>query len=169
MNGIIDAVELAYLIVNMSVDNRDYISNLKLQKLLYLIQVEYIRIYGQPLFENKIEAWRYGPVVPSVYREFSKFGGGVIDQKISREIFRKKGSDIIAEKIMIDRDNGLGARLSEDIISLIENQLDIHATNSPWDLVELSHRRGGTWEKKYNSDRNEEITIEDIFNIELNS
>lgn len=54
------------------------ISNLKLQKLLYYAQGHYLASGGEPLFDDRIEAWSHGPVVPSVYRRFRDFGAGDI-------------------------------------------------------------------------------------------
>ena len=40
---------------------------MKLHKLLYYCQAWYLVYQEQPLFEEAIEAWRDGPVVPEVY------------------------------------------------------------------------------------------------------
>jgi uncharacterized phage-associated protein len=50
------------------------LSNLKLQKLLYYAQGHYLATAGQPLFDDRIQAWSHGPVVPTVYHEYKKFG-----------------------------------------------------------------------------------------------
>jgi uncharacterized phage-associated protein len=49
---------------------REGITNLKLQKVLYFAQAYYLAKIGKPLFRENIEAWEYGPVVPEVYRKF---------------------------------------------------------------------------------------------------
>jgi uncharacterized phage-associated protein len=54
------------------------ISNLKLQKVLYFLQAEYLVSTGNKLFDDEIEAWGIGPVIPSVYREYKIFGGASI-------------------------------------------------------------------------------------------
>jgi uncharacterized phage-associated protein len=46
------------------------ISPLKLQKLVYYAQGFHLALYGKVLFAEQIEAWRYGPVVPALYKEF---------------------------------------------------------------------------------------------------
>jgi uncharacterized phage-associated protein len=43
------------------------IDAMKLQKLLYYAQGWHLAITGRPLFADRIEAWRDGPVVPAVY------------------------------------------------------------------------------------------------------
>ena len=49
------------------------ISNLKLQKLLYYVQGWHLGIHGKPVFDEQIEAWVHGPVVPVVFREYRDF------------------------------------------------------------------------------------------------
>lgn len=48
----------------------EYITPLKLQKLLYYIQGMALRIYGKPAFSNIISAWQYGPVVEEIYQQY---------------------------------------------------------------------------------------------------
>lgn len=55
------------------------LSNLKLQKLLYYAQGHYLGMTGRPLFDDDLQAWAHGPVVPSVYRSFKSAGAGPID------------------------------------------------------------------------------------------
>ena len=57
---------------------REGITNLKLQKILYFAQAYYLAKVGKPLFSNKIEAWEYGPVIPEIYQKFKKHGSDSI-------------------------------------------------------------------------------------------
>jgi len=54
------------------------VSPMKLQKLLYFAASEYAKMTGKPLLDENFRAWRYGPVVRSVYDEFRSFGGSPI-------------------------------------------------------------------------------------------
>lgn len=54
------------------------LSNMKLQKLLYYAQGHHLAEGRGPLFNDEIEAWSHGPVVPSVYRAFRDFGSKTI-------------------------------------------------------------------------------------------
>ena len=80
MSPLYKAENVAKYLINLSsqvfIDNkeREGITNLKLQKILYFAQAYYLAKLGQPLFSDKIEAWDYGPVVPSVYRGFKHHG-----------------------------------------------------------------------------------------------
>ncbi|NET05015.1 MAG: DUF4065 domain-containing protein [Symploca sp. SIO2B6] len=49
------------------------ITNLKIQTLLYYSQSIHLVLYGEPLFEDEIQAWRYGPVCPPAYYFYSEF------------------------------------------------------------------------------------------------
>ncbi len=56
------------------------ITHLKLQKLVYYVQVWFLAIYGEPLFEEPFEAWIHGPVQPGVYRRFKSYLGEPITE-----------------------------------------------------------------------------------------
>ncbi|WP_414579348.1 Panacea domain-containing protein [Anabaena sp. CCY 9402-a] len=48
-------------------------TNMKVQKLLYYSQSLHLALYNQPLFDEEIQAWRYGPVCPPAYGFYSEF------------------------------------------------------------------------------------------------
>jgi uncharacterized phage-associated protein len=54
---------------------------MKIQKLVYFAHGWHLAIYGLPLIEDTVEAWRYGPVIPALYHEFKEFGSGPITRK----------------------------------------------------------------------------------------
>ncbi len=64
----------------------ELMSNLKLQKMLYYEQGYHLAKFGSPLFDDDIEAWMYGPVVPSVYYHFNAFGASGISPENEEEI-----------------------------------------------------------------------------------
>lgn len=62
------------IIAKVDIDAGDVITNLKLQKLLYYVQGFHLAAFDEPLFNDEIEAWMYGPVVPSVYDNYALQG-----------------------------------------------------------------------------------------------
>lgn len=62
------------IIAKVDIDAGDVITNLKLQKLLYYVQGFYLAVFDKPLYDDEIEAWMYGPVVPSVYDYYASQG-----------------------------------------------------------------------------------------------
>jgi len=62
------------IILKTDAEKGDIISNLKLQKLLYYVQGYHLAFFNSEIFDNPLEAWMYGPVVPAVYRRFKTFG-----------------------------------------------------------------------------------------------
>jgi uncharacterized phage-associated protein len=55
------------------------ITNLKLNKLVYYTQAWHLALSGNPLFDEKIEAWVHGPVLPAVYDTYKQFQWRPID------------------------------------------------------------------------------------------
>ena len=75
MNKPTTALEVAKYIVHMCDEYGELITHLKLQKILYYAQADYlVKNKGVPLFDDPIEAWQYGPVVQSVYKTYKQFG-----------------------------------------------------------------------------------------------
>jgi len=70
----LNSIDVANYFVNKIDDTAgDLISNLKLQKLVYYAQGFSLAIFGKPLFDDVIEAWLYGPVVPNLYQKYKKY------------------------------------------------------------------------------------------------
>ena len=68
------AIDIAKKIIcKTDVEHGDTLSNLKLQKLLYYMQGFHLAFFDEPFFNESIEAWTYGPVVPVVFQEFKKY------------------------------------------------------------------------------------------------
>ena len=68
-----------YLILLASAEAEpEYLSPMRLQKLLYYVQGWHLARTGLPMFSDRIEAWARGPVVPSVWREYRDKGTRII-------------------------------------------------------------------------------------------
>ncbi len=52
----------------------DVITHLKLQKLVYYAQAWYLANFNRPLFDEDMQAWTHGPVVPSLWKEYRDCG-----------------------------------------------------------------------------------------------
>lgn len=59
--------------IRLGIINNRPISNKKLQKLVYYSQAWSLALYGQPLFEEDIQAWVHGPVIPSLYQKYKNY------------------------------------------------------------------------------------------------
>ena len=96
------------------------ISNLKLQKILYFVQAEFLVSTGTPCFKEEIEAWEFGPVVPEVYHEFKIFGSADIPKFVcmrADESILKKDKAIINE--MVDQ---CGEYAASTLVEITHNQ-----------------------------------------------
>ena len=68
------AKKLIFLAQQDVANGGDCLTNLKLQKLLYYQQGYHLAAFGTPLFEENVESWMYGPVVPVVYDTYAECG-----------------------------------------------------------------------------------------------
>ena len=105
------ALEISKYIINRCIDLGRPISNLQLQKILYFVQFYYVREEGKLLFLDKIESWRYGPAIPSVYYEYINYSS----------------SDI--------RDKQEEIEITESIKHIIDPVIDSKSVLSAWELT----------------------------------
>ena len=106
-------------------DQGEAMTNLRLQKLLYFAQGWHMARYGKPLFEEKIEAWKYGPVVPSVYSAYNQYGPDALhDVSPAEDAFTEEELGLLMDVIReYWKYSGSG------LVNLS------HAAGTPWDAV----------------------------------
>ena len=51
---------------------------MQLMKLVYIAYGWYLAMHNARLFDDRIEAWKYGPVIPNLYHATKHFGGNII-------------------------------------------------------------------------------------------
>jgi uncharacterized phage-associated protein len=74
------AIDVARYLIRLAASESEpeYMSAMRLQKLLYYIQGWHLGLQDRPLFRERIQAWTYGPVVPEVFKIFRSYGDAPI-------------------------------------------------------------------------------------------
>jgi uncharacterized phage-associated protein len=105
------------------------ISNLQLQKILYMAQMYYMgENEAQKLVEARFEAWEYGPVEPTLHKKVRMFGADPIE-------------DVFYEARPFKADDRRRAALDEVCASLLPLRVGA--------LVSMTHWENGAWTKVY--------------------
>ena len=117
-----NAINIAKYAVTRCLDKGTPISNLQLQKILFFIQRTFLQ-NGPPAFPERIEAWQYGPVVPTVYNYFCGSG---------------------ATPILMRYNNSI-----EGNTDTIDQIIDEKCKLNPWEMVKDTHKSGGSWHTVY--------------------
>ena len=121
------AVDIANFMVYLMTDSYDDVTNMKLNKLLYYAQGHYLKKYGKPLFEEKILAWKHGPVIREVYEEYKR----VEDKPINRyDTNRAKVMDSDIKAFILD----IAGEYGKYTASALRNMT--HKPKSPWAVTE---------------------------------
>lgn len=67
-----------YILSFADPEEGEVVTHLKLQKLVYYAQGFHLAFFNEPLFQERIEAWRHGPVAPDLYAMMRGYGSGPI-------------------------------------------------------------------------------------------
>jgi uncharacterized phage-associated protein len=120
----------ANVVANQFLDRgqRDAVSiePMKLQKLMYLAHGWHLAFLNDGLIAQEIEAWKYGPVIPEVYREFKEFKASPITR-----IAPVASGSILPSQVQA---------------GLLDNVWNIYKDKSGIYLSMLTHESGSAWE-----------------------
>ena len=100
---------------------------LQLIKLVYLCHGWMLGNYGEGLIDEPVEAWRYGPIVPSVYNAYKSFLGSPINLPT------------------VDRSD----KFSELQLALVDKVLETYQDYTARQLSALTHQTGTPWDVVY--------------------
>lgn len=136
------ALNVASYVINEYHYKNKGISNLKLQKVLYYIQMKGLQDLGVVIFNDDIEAWRHGPVVREVYSNYKKYISDDIDPDDScvKNNYRP---------------------ISGDYASVIDDVVLRTLNLDPWEMVDKTHQTS-PWKNNYRVSYNNVIPIEEI-------
>lgn len=114
------------------------VNNLKLQKILYYLQALFLLEKEAPLFNESIEKWQYGPVIPEVYHRFKHMGAEEIT-KIPAEFnfFLLLDKDFDLEEINKPK---LDFTLGDNDIHLVNKCIESLVHYEPFQLVDETHK-----------------------------
>lgn len=119
------ATDVAKYVIDICYKNNIQISNLKLQKTLFFLWIDFYMETKKSLFDDKIYAWPLGPVIPSIYQEYCAYGSLPILP------YGKEGSELLP--------------ITEKETELLDSLIKKYASMSAYNLVEKSHEEGSSW------------------------
>lgn len=129
------AIILANYFVKKSLDDEMRITNLKVNKLVYLAHGWHLGFYEKPLIREDIEVWQYGPVVRSVYDAFKKYGKNPITKTATTGF-----SDEMKE---------IGELADAETIDFLNSLWKHYRDWTPWQLSALTHEKNSPWDLVY--------------------
>jgi uncharacterized phage-associated protein len=108
------------------------IDPMKLQKLVYYAHGWFAGHTGQELINESVEAWPYGPVIPSLYHEFKRFGSNWIHGRAAEYAH--------GELVEVPRPADAGIR------AFLDNVWNAYSQYTGIKLSELTHAPEGPWD-----------------------
>ena len=121
--------------------NGKTLTNMQVQKLVFLAQGYSLAILGRCMFENNIHAWQWGPVIPRLYKALQEYGSGDVTSNLQAD-------EPVPEK-------------SEEA-EIIAGVWDAYGSYSGSQLSALTHKPGSPWEAQWNRKRFGVIPVDDI-------
>lgn len=129
-------------------------THLKLEKLVYLCYAEYLCETGKKLFKDEIYAFKYGPIVDSVYQTYK--GYEELPQDEEKDINSNKTLEMPAKSRLLFAKDGIEKTYS------IERTLEKYKNSTVADLIKLTHKDKTPWTETFTGKIYEPILDETI-------
>jgi len=127
------ATDVANFFIEVFKDTDDPMTKLRVMKMVYNAQGCSLARFGEPLFDEEIEAWKHGPVIPSIYRSLDAYKNDIIKRplgKNSKEIFSQEQT-----KLLID----VAVKYGKYTTSTLDGVS--RSPESPWGKAYIDNRR----------------------------
>jgi uncharacterized phage-associated protein len=138
--GPYNALNICSYIIRLMNEQGKFLDHLKLQKLLYFINLSWLNRWGYLATEESIEKWKLGPVIPEVYKKYKVHGSYQISAPIEQSIF-----DL--DTFEINRNPIEEPDLTVEESDLINYVIEKIGDKDSFELVEETHRH-----RAWNSD-----------------
>lgn len=117
---------------------------LKLLKLVYIAYGWSLALREERLFNERIEAWQHGPVIPSIYHEFKHSGSNpIIANSVTVDFQEKDG------KLALDVQTPRVPQSDHDTLYILDTVWKSYKDFPAWTLRELTHQPDTPWSKVY--------------------
>ena len=133
------------------------VTQMKVQKLVYFAHGWHLGITQKALINEQVEAWPYGPVIPSLYQELKRWGADPITELITTVEYR---GSLASGKLELAT-----PKVPEEDTETHELLEAIWAVYGQWTAGQLSmktHEDGSPWAKAMAENSNELLYGTDI-------
>lgn len=136
------AATIANAFLSRSFRDKRSVSPMKIQKLVYLAHGHALVERPQPILNENFEAWKFGPVLPSLYHECKKYG--------------PSGINCYLEDMDLTTGQSAPAPLPTDEITndIVEFVWGAYGHYQASVLSEWTHAKGGPWDQVTNGGAN---------------
>ena len=144
---------VANRLLELAVAGGRSLTNMQLQKLVYIAHGWTLALTEESLTTDEPEAWDYGPVYKDLYRSLRQYGSGQVERKIKYDdymYFHDHGSQDVTATFSSDE---------EQIISAVWNT---YGHFPAFQLSALTHQEGTPWSRTYKPGSSAEIPANDI-------
>lgn len=129
-----DAKAVANYFLDIAIRNKTSITPMKLQKLIFFAHGWNLALFDEPLISDPIQAWPFGPVIPSIYHEFKHERSGAISCKATELDLEK--FDFVELSVPAEDTNSR---------KLMDRIWDVYGKLDGPQLSDITHQPGTPW------------------------
>lgn len=113
------------------------VTPMQLLKLVYIAHGWHLGFRGEPLINEPVEAWQYGPVIKSLYRSIKRYGSSAVTERLNTSFLPWAGPSKVEDP---------------KVASLLDSVWDGYSHFGGIKLSEMTHMKGSPWWKVWNEE-----------------
>jgi uncharacterized phage-associated protein len=140
------AVAIANEFIRLAQNAGRPLTPMKIQRLVYFAHGWYLGLTGRPLINEPVEAWKFGPVIPSLYRKLKRYNGEFVTHPITDEdIWGDSFGPYETNEFSIDD----GPDPEENTLAkkFVKKVWDVYGSFSAVQLSNLTHAKDSPWDR----------------------
>ncbi len=136
-----DIVKDAYYLVNLFDNNKQDVTQIHIQKLMFLFEAYYMNMKDtSKLYDCEFKAWNFGPVATQLYKRFKVYGKNKIE--------------------LTDEEIEQGNSITEEKKKMMQELYQAFKGFSAMELVKFTHAEGSPWKEAWNQEEYSVISKE---------
>lgn len=128
--GMYRSFDISKKILSLAKRDGMAVDPMKLLKLVYISHGYYLAFFNKPLITDEIQAWKYGPVIPSLYHVIKRYGSSSYVDLEHIEIYSEK-------------------EVNKEDSHFLESFWNSYKKYSGLQLSDLTHRENTPWSNTY--------------------
>lgn len=154
-----DARAVANFILDEAKRDGKSLTPMQLIKLVYLAHGWFMAWYNEPLIDEYVQAWQYGPVIRSVYDAFKKYGRYPIERPTYGEydMLIDIGVVDLASKTDPFKPQPIRKQFCPEEKNIISEIYRAYGHLSGAQLSALTHQDGSPWHQTYSPHKRDQV------------
>lgn len=141
------AAHIANHFIHKGILSGNHISPMKVIKLTYISHGWYLAITNEELYQDDVQAWKYGPVIRPLYHQVKHYGNDGITELIQFSVWSKDDKEPVSKVALIEDEYiNKNPDKANQIVKFLDHIWDEYGDYTAVELSDMTHQKNTPWD-----------------------